>query len=196
MDDSNKKPVDIEMILAGLHVFRKIVTPFADLFDRIGDEVEKLQDEHFFFKKRLAISEQRILYEHFGKNPLHAWQAIHICQECNFEEKPEWALAVVLASAKDLVSLDSGGASINSQLKQATGIDGHKFSQFQDNMFWLDVLHETHALIDKGMAQKAAFLQIAKNHHGKAGSEATVEKRYFEFRRVLQEVPFPHPFDL
>lgn len=185
-----------ELIALGLQVVGAVLSSFGDVFDLFKSEFNLFAEDPFDIKKRVAISEQRILYEHFGKNPLHAWMAIDICDTYKLEQRPQWADAVIFSSARSMISLGASDATINSGLKQAIGVDGHKVSQFQDNMFWLEVFHETHALIDKGVAQKTAFYKVSKKHRGKAGTDDTVEKHYFEFRSKLKDVPLPHPFDL
>ena len=195
MPDNEQKPADIEAIISGLYFIRGMLTPVDQIFSYINSELNKLIVAPFDSRKAVAISEQRLLYEEFGNNALHAWHAIQIWYESDLQLSPQWAFGVLAKSAKGITALDSTDRKINSDIKNVLKIDGNKIKKFKKNMFWLEVFHDVDALIKKGSTQTNAYLQVAEKYHGKAGTWRTVEKHYLDFRAKLDGVGFAHPFD-
>ena len=195
MENKEQNFTDIEIVTSGLRFLRKVLTPVGGIFSEVKAEFEKLIADPVDIRKGIAIAEQRLLYEQFGNNPLHAWKAIEIWQESDFKEVPQWAVFILAKSAKEMTVLRAVEGTVDSNIKKALGIDGHKIGQFEDNIFWLEAFHETHGFIQKGMTQKNAFLSVAERYSGKI-SEAAVEKRYFAFKSKLMDIPLPSAFEL
>lgn len=183
----------IAIVLAGLQLARGVLAPLDSVFEQIKSAFAKFLEDPFDLRKGVEIAEQRLLYEHFGHNNLHAWEAIKLCEQYNFEV-PIWAVNAVLQSAVALTRLGSAEGSTDSAIKKAIGIDGHKINQFDDNMFWLNVVFEIASMTEAGCSQKDAFIAISERYPDRAKSEYNVEKRYVEFNKILSVTPLPSCF--
>ena len=188
-DNENKLNDSANGLLAISQSISQFVDDRRDLFkDMLGPHGKEVMN----------ITFHRHFYENDGKNILHAWKAIQIAQRCKFHQLPEWAVLAIAESAEDIVDITpTSSATLNKELKQATGINGHKINRFHANLTWMTVYWEIKNLNnEKGTDLKECFSIMSKKYE--LGAELTVENRYYEFKELfnLEGVGLESPFYL